>query len=110
MTAAETEPRSPGDGVGNHLLLERVAAGDALAFGALYDAFTAETYAICLWKFATPSSADKAMVKIWIFIWSHAASLNEQTGSTKSVVLSTAWAVTSQRRRSLLQLLTRKAS
>ncbi len=100
ITAAETEQRPPGDGVSNHLLLERVAAGDALAFGTLYDVFAAETYAICLYKFAMPSSADKAMVKIWIFIWSHAAALNEQTGSTKSIVLSTAWAVTSQRRRS----------
>ena len=102
MTAAETEPRSPGGSDGGHLLLERVAAGDALAFGTLYDAFVADTYAICLYKCANPSSADKAMVRIWIFIWRHAAALNEQAGSTKFIVLSTAWTVTSHRGRNLL--------
>ena len=109
MTAAETEPRFPGGRIGGHLLLERVAAGDALAFGTLYDAFVADTYAICLYKCANPSSADKAMVRIWIFIWRRAAALNEQAGSTKSIVLSTAWTVTSHRGRKLLQLITRKA-
>ncbi|TFD51019.1 hypothetical protein E3T55_08200 [Cryobacterium frigoriphilum] len=99
MTAAETAPRSPGDGVGSHLLLERVAAGDARAFGTLYDAFVAETYAICLFNCANPSAADKAMIRTWIFVWSHAAALNEQVGSTQHIVLSTAWAVTSQQRR-----------
>ncbi|MBB5641102.1 hypothetical protein [Cryobacterium roopkundense] len=96
MTAAETQPHAPGDGVGGHLLLERVAAGDALAFGNLYDAVVVETYAICLHNLANPSAADKAMVRTWIFIWSHAAALNDQSGSTQSIVLSTAWAVTSQ--------------
>ena len=50
MTAAEAGPRSLGDSIGGHLLLERVATGDALAFSTLYDAFTAETYAICWFK------------------------------------------------------------
>jgi len=102
MTAAETEPRYPAGYIGGHLLLERVAAGDALAFGSLYDAFVADTYAICLYKCENPSSADKAMAKTWIFIWSHASALNEQAGSTKSIVLSTAWTVTSHRGRDLL--------
>jgi hypothetical protein len=97
VTDAKTEPRSPESSIGGHLLLERVAAGDALAFGSLYDAFVADTYAICLNKCANPSLADKAMAKTWIFIWSHAAALNEQAGSTKFIVLSTAWTVTSQR-------------
>ncbi|KFF58251.1 hypothetical protein JF66_19945 [Cryobacterium sp. MLB-32] len=66
------------------------------AFGNLYDAFVVETYAICLHNLANPSAADKAMVRTWIFIWSHAAALNDQAGSTQSIVLSTAWAVTSQ--------------
>ena len=99
MTTPETTPRSPGESVGSHLLLEQVAAGDALAFGALYDTFVAETYAICLHNCANPSAADTAMVKTWIFVWSHAAALNAQAGSTRHVVLSTAWAITSQRRR-----------
>jgi hypothetical protein len=97
VTGAETEPRSPESSIGGHLLLERVAAGDALAFGSLYDAFVADIYAICLNKCANSSSADKAMAKTWIFIWSHAAALNDQAGSTKFIVLSTAWTVTSQR-------------
>ena len=116
MTAAETEPHSPGNIIGGHLLLERVAAGDVLAFGSLYDAFgslydafVADTYAICLYKCANPSSADKAMVRIWIFIWRHAAALNEQAGSTKFIVLSTAWTVTSHRGRNLLQVGARRA-
>ncbi|MDH6238491.1 hypothetical protein [Cryobacterium sp. CG_9.6] len=62
MTAAEAGPRSLGDSLGDHLLLERVATGDALVLSTLYDAFTAETYAICWFKFMMPSSADKAMV------------------------------------------------
>ncbi|WP_104195604.1 hypothetical protein [Cryobacterium sp. M15] len=96
VTDAETEPRSPESSIGGHLLLERVAAGDALAFGSLYDAFVADTYAICLNKCANPLLADKAMAKTWIFIWSHAAALNEQAGSTKFIVLSATWTVTSQ--------------
>lgn len=104
MTVTETEPRSFGDNIGGHLLLEQVAQGDALAFGALYDAFAAETYAICLYKFANASSADKAMEKTWILIWSHATTLNEQTGSTKFIVLSFTWTVTSQRGRKLLEM------
>jgi hypothetical protein len=96
VTDAETESPSPESSIGGHLLLERVAAGDALAFGSLYDAFVADTYAICLNKCANPSSADKAMAKTWIFIWSHAAALNEQAGSTKFIVLSATWTVTSQ--------------
>ncbi|TFB55483.1 hypothetical protein E3T34_08495 [Cryobacterium sp. TMT1-62] len=53
----------------------------------MYDASVTETYAICMYKFAMPSSADTAMVKIWIFLWSHAAALNEQAGTTKFIVL-----------------------
>ena len=62
MTAAEAGPRSLGNSIGGHLLLERVATGDALAFSTLYDAFTAESYAICWFKFVLPSPADKAML------------------------------------------------
>ena len=87
MTTAETKPRPPRDGAGDHLLLEQVAAGDALAFGSLYDASVTETCAICMYKVAMPSSADTAMVRIWIFLWSHAAALNELAGTTKSIVL-----------------------
>ncbi|WP_104198563.1 hypothetical protein [Cryobacterium sp. Y29] len=108
MTDTETEPHSPGNSFSGHLLLERVAAGDALAFSTLYDAFVAETYAICMYKCAKPSSADKAMVRVWIFIWRHAAALNEQAGSTKSIVLSTAWTVTFDRSRNLLQVGSRR--
>ncbi|WP_104126737.1 hypothetical protein [Cryobacterium sp. Y57] len=97
MTSAETEPRFPTSSIGGHLLLERVAAGDALAFSSLYDAFVADTYAICLYKCVNPLSVDEVMAKIWIFIWRHAAELNDQAGSTKFIVLSTAWTVTSQR-------------
>jgi DNA-directed RNA polymerase specialized sigma24 family protein len=99
VTVAETEPRSLENSIGAHLLNERVAAGDALAFGTLYDAFVADTYSICLSKCTNPLSADKAMAKTWIFIWSHAATLSEQAGSTKFIVLSAAWTVTSQRGR-----------
>ncbi len=103
VTAADTEPRSPAGSIGGHLLLERVATGDALAFGSLYDAFVANTYAICLYKCANLLSADKAMAKTWIFIWTHATALNEQAGSTKFIVLSTAWTVTSHRGTDLLR-------
>ncbi|KGJ72455.1 hypothetical protein GY21_15360 [Cryobacterium roopkundense] len=97
MTAAETEPHSAKGGSGQHLVLERVAAGDRVAFGNLYDAFATETYAICLYHSANQTAAEKSMTKAWIFIWSHAAALNNQSGSTQSIVLSTTWSVTSKR-------------
>ena len=109
MTAAETEPRSPKSSIGGHLLSERVPAGDALAFDTLYDAFVADTYATCSYKCVNPLSVDKALAKTWIFIWSHAATLNEQAGSTKSIVLSTTWTFTSQRGRYVPQLITLEA-
>ncbi|KGJ73534.1 hypothetical protein GY21_10865 [Cryobacterium roopkundense] len=110
MTATEKEPSSPDDQVGGHLLLEKVAAGDALAFGSLYDAFVAETYAICLRNLANRAAADRGMAAVWTYIWSHAAALNQQPGSTRSIVLSTAWAITSQRSRSPLRRLTRRST
>ncbi|KFF58636.1 hypothetical protein JF66_17085 [Cryobacterium sp. MLB-32] len=99
MTAADTDPLYPGAGAGGHLLLEQVAAGDEGAFGALYDAFVAETYAICLYNLAKADTVEGSMARTWTFIWSNAASLNDQAGSTKTIVLSTAWAFTSERRR-----------
>lgn len=98
MTESDAESSSPEDAAGGHLLLERVAAGDVLAFGLLYDAFVSETYAICLHNLTHRAAAEKAMTRIWLYIWSHAAALNDQAGSTRSIVLSTAWAATSSRR------------
>ena len=109
MSAAGAVPDPLVDAIGGHLLLERVASGDRQAFATLYDTFVAETYAICLHNLTNTAAADKAMARTWLFIWSNAAALNEKRGSTKTIVLSTAWAVTSERSRSPLRRLTRKA-
>ncbi|KFF60422.1 hypothetical protein JF66_04585 [Cryobacterium sp. MLB-32] len=108
MTTADASNPSPEKAAGGHLLLERVAAGDVEAFGALYDAFVAETYAICL-RNMPGQAADRAMAALWMFVWANAAALNEQAGTTKSIVLSAAWAITTDRSTSSLRRLTRKA-
>ena len=82
-----------------HLLLEQVAAGDRVAFSALYDAFASATYAICLTHMKDAAAADTAMIQTWIFIWTHATALNTQPGSTRFIVLSSARAVARPRRK-----------
>ena len=98
MTPDETTRRSLTESTNGHLLLEQIAAGDTNAFSALYDTFAGATYAICLNTTTNAAAADNAMTKTWIFIWTHAATLNKQAGSTQSIVLTNAQALNSQHR------------
>ena len=101
MLPDQTSRRSGKKQAGGHLLLEQVAAGDVAAFSALYDAFASATYAICLTGSRNEAAADRAMTQTWIFIWTHAAALNTQPGSTRSIVLSSARSLAQPRRKTV---------
>lgn len=98
MSSDRTSRRSTGEITDGHLLLEQVAAGDVHAFSLLYDSFSCATYALCTKNAMNAAAADSAMTETWIFIWANAPALNMRTGSTQSIVLSSAQFFTLQHR------------
>ncbi|CAD6009176.1 hypothetical protein [Agreia sp. COWG] len=71
--------------------LVSVAAGDVIAFGALYDHLALATYTVCrVWS---RQPFDVAMQKTWLFVWVNAATLCLRPSPTRMVILDVAYAM-----------------
>lgn len=89
MSAVSDAPRE------DDLLLRRCAAGDGVAFRALYDRWSARLYGIALRITRQPSLAADAMHDAFVQVWEQARRFDPERGSAE------AWMVGLVRYRSL---------
>ena len=63
-----------------------IAHGDRSEFSRLYDQYAADTFGQCSAWSATSDDSSAAMVEVWLFLWSNAATLAEDRRSTSEIV------------------------
>ena len=74
-----------------------IADGDRSEFSRLYDQYAADTFGQCSAWSATSDDSSAAMVEVWLFLWSHAATLADDRRSTSEIVRASANAVIEDR-------------
>lgn len=70
-----------------------IADGDRIEFSRLYDQYAADTFGQCSAWSATSDDSSAAMVEVWLFLWSNAATLADDRRSTSEIVRASANAV-----------------
>ena len=63
-----------------------IADGDRSEFSRLYDQYAADTFGQCSAWSATSDDSSAAMVEVWLFLWSHAATLADDRRSISEIV------------------------
>lgn len=69
----------------NHLLVQ-TAAADKHAFSALYDAFAATVYSVCLSVLRNPALAEEVAQDVFVEVWTSAVKFDPQRGNARSWV------------------------
>ena len=68
-------------------LIDRVAVGDELAFGALYDAFSRPAYGLALRILREPGRAEDAVQEAFLTVWRTAHLFRAERGSAAAWIL-----------------------
>jgi RNA polymerase sigma-70 factor (ECF subfamily) len=83
-------------------LLLRIAAGDRVAFSALYDRLAGPLYSLALKMLGQEAEAQDLVQEVFLTIWSKASSFDSARGTAFS------WAVTQLRNRAIDRIRSRK--
>lgn len=84
----------------DHHLWSRAAAGDAAAFGALYERHDRAVTAYCLWRTANPSLAQDLCSIVFLEAWQMVATVPLRSASARPLLLAIATNVVRSQRRS----------
>ncbi len=88
----------PAQDIANQQLMQRIAAGDQQAFGALYDRLSGPLFSLALQMLGDPAEAEDALQEVSMQIWRRAASYD----ASRSKVFS--WAVMMTRSKAIDRL------
>ena len=91
----DTRSTGPGWPAPIEELLQRVGAGDRVAFVGLYDAMAARVFGLIRYVLVDPSQAEEVAQEVFLEIWQTAARFNHERGAAVP------WILTIARRRAV---------
>ncbi|TFD55755.1 hypothetical protein E3T55_00615 [Cryobacterium frigoriphilum] len=72
------------------MMLDETAHGNELAFSCLFDELATQTYTVSMRILGSRGKADIATLQTWLWVWQHAASLNQTPSSAREKILTVA--------------------